>query len=83
MKHICLKYINLSKRSLFTPQYSWNIAKVGVKHQSINPKEAQFLYWLNFWCRTWLVNFNLFILFIIEPEWMIELKNNIELILAL
>ena len=22
--------------NMFTPQYSWNIAKVGVKHQSIN-----------------------------------------------
>ena len=24
---------------MFTPQYNWNIAKVGVKHQSINPKQ--------------------------------------------
>ena len=26
--------------NLFTPRYSWNIVKIGVKHQSINQKQS-------------------------------------------
>jgi len=42
------KYVCFSlwpKNNLFTPRYSWNIVKVGVKHQWINQPKNMFHRW--------------------------------------